>query len=249
MTPKPSDRLVSMVQKALFDYPMIHAGDHVLIGVSGGKDSMALLHALSLLRRRHPVPYSLSAASLGIGFESHGYEAVAELCNRLDVPHIVADAGLERIASFRKVQMPAGSGDRISCSLCARVRRAALARIAAEIGCSKVALGHNRDDAVETFFLRMTRESRLGCFSPVTRLARAGIDQIRPLLYVPGPLAAQYCTENGLALLPSECAMAGKTARSVAAAQLEFLSREIPDIHSRLFHALLRDGRDGWQIR
>ena len=249
MVPKPSDRLVSMVQKALFDYQMIQDGDRVIVGVSGGKDSMALLHALSLLRGRHPVTYGLSAVSLRVGFESHGYEAVTALCKSLGVPHQVADAGLDRIAAYRKAQLPDSGKDGITCSLCARVRRAALARIAAETGCNKVALGHNRDDAVETFFLRLARESRIGCFSPVTRLSRSGIDQIRPLLYVPGALAVQYCEEHALEVLPPECAMAGKTARSAAAAQLEVLSRDIPDIHARIFHALQRDGRDGWQIR
>ncbi len=245
MAEKNVSQLVSMVQKALFDFRMVRPGDRMLVGVSGGKDSMALLHALSLLRKYHPARFELTAASVRMGFETHQYEEAAELCGSLGVPHHLLDAGLGA-SVFHPGDGSPGGLQSSPCALCARVRRAALAGFAARTGCRTLALGHNRDDAVETLFMRLTREGRFGSFSPVTALTRAGIDQIRPLLYVPVRLVAEYCRDHALSVRPSECPAAGKTARAAAAAELDALAAGIPDIRAKLFGALLRDGRDGW---
>jgi len=116
-----------------------------------------------------------------------------------------------------------------------------LARHAAETGCARIALGHNRDDVLETFLMKLGREGRIGTFAPVTRLDRSGIAQIRPLIYVPSTQVAAYCAKHGIPVAASECPFTGHTARAGATRQLDALEREIPDLRAQMFGAILKD--------
>ncbi|MCQ2386804.1 MAG: tRNA 2-thiocytidine(32) synthetase TtcA, partial [Clostridia bacterium] len=158
---KELQRLLSFTRRALDDYNMISPGDKIAVGVSGGKDSMALLTALSELRRFYPFPYTLCGISVDMGFEKNDFSPVAAYCKKIDVEYRVVSTDIAKIIfDIRKESNP--------CSLCSKMRRGVLHSSAKEMGANKVALGHHFDDAVDTFMLNLFFEGRIGCFAPVT---------------------------------------------------------------------------------
>ena len=171
--------VLGCLRRADEDFRMIAPGDHVAVGVSGGKDSLLLLYALALYRRFSKNPYTLTAVTLTMGLQPFDLGGVRALCETLDVPYIVRETQIGKVIfEERKEKNP--------CSLCAKMRRGALVDLCLEVGANKLALGHHRDDAIETLFLSMLYEGRIHTFHPVTHLTRKGITQIRPLVYLPG---------------------------------------------------------------
>ena len=169
-------KLMGLVRRCTEDYKMIVPGDRIAVGVSGGKDSVALLVLLAAMREYYPAPYELTAISIDLGF-GMDFSPVAELCSRIGVPYKIAKTEIANIVfNTRQEKNP--------CSMCAKMRRGVLNQALLEQGFSKVALGHHYDDAVETFFMNLIFEGRLSCFQPVTFLDRTGVTQIRPLLYI-----------------------------------------------------------------
>ena len=152
-------KLLSQVRRCIRDYQMISPGDRIAVGVSGGKDSLALLVLLAALRQQWPAPFSLEAVTLDLGYPEMDFAPVEALCRRLAVPyHLVPTQIREIVFDARQEQNP--------CGLCARLRRGALNSKALALGCNKVALGHHYDDALETFALSLVYEGRLSCFLP-----------------------------------------------------------------------------------
>ncbi|MBO7250301.1 MAG: tRNA 2-thiocytidine(32) synthetase TtcA, partial [Clostridia bacterium] len=171
-------RILSYTRRAVDDYEMIRAGDKIAVGVSAGKDSLALLCALADLRRFYPKKFELCAITVDMGFEGADFSRIQALCNELDVPYTVVPTQISKIIfDVRKEKNP--------CSLCAKMRRGALHTAAKELGCNTVALGHHFDDVVETFMLNLFYEGRIGCFQPVTYLSNTDIYMIRPMIYMP----------------------------------------------------------------
>ena len=147
---------------------MIAPGDRVAVGVSGGKDSLLLLYAMALYRRFCPHPFELIAVTLTMGMEPFDLSGVRALCERLEVPYTVRETQIGKVIfEERKEKNP--------CSLCAKMRRGALSDLCRELGANKVALGHHRDDAIETLLLSMFYEGRMHTFHPVTYLSRSNL--------------------------------------------------------------------------
>ena len=158
-------RLEGLLRKAVQDYEMIAPGDRVCVGVSGGKDSVALTVALGHLRRYLGVPFEVMAVTLDprFGGVEADYQPLADLFAQEGIPYEIRRTDIGPVVfDYRKEPNP--------CALCAKMRRGALHAAAQELGCNKVALGHHLDDAVETFYMNLWREGRIGCFSPVTYL-------------------------------------------------------------------------------
>ena len=171
-------RLLSYARRAVDDYKMIEDGDKIAVGISGGKDSLALLTALAGLRRFYPQKFDILALSIDMGLEGMDFSPVAKYCEELGVEYKIVKTEISNIIfNVRKEPNP--------CSLCAKMRRGALNTAAVEEKCNKVALGHHFDDVVETFMLNLFFEGRIGTFSPVTYLSRMDITVIRPLIYMP----------------------------------------------------------------
>ena len=171
-------KILSKVRRAVDDYHMISEGDRIAVGVSGGKDSLTLLCALAALRRFYTASFEVIGVSLDMGFPDMSFGEVRELCDKIGVEYVVRKTDIAEIVfDIRKEKNP--------CSLCAKMRRGGVNDLAVELGCNKVALGHHNEDVLETFFLSLFYEGRLGCFSPVTYLSRRDIHVIRPMIYLP----------------------------------------------------------------
>ena len=210
-------RLEGLLRKAVQDYEMIAPGDRVCVGVSGGKDSVALTVALGHLRR----PLADLFAQEGIPYE----------IRRTDIGPVVFD--------YRKEPNP--------CALCAKMRRGALHAAAQELGCNKVALGHHLDDAVETFYMNLWREGRIGCFSPVTYLDQRNITLIRPMIFATESEVKSAVYHAGLPIIKSRCPADGATVREQTKLFVQQMSRDDPAFRQKTLHALQQSGIDGWR--
>lgn len=219
---------------------MIRPGDRVAVGVSAGKDSLTLLYALAELRRFYPVPFTLCAITVDMGFDPPAdLSPIRALCQKLDVPYHVVPSDIAKVVfDIRKEKSP--------CSLCAKMRRGALHGYASEIGCNVVALGHHFDDAVETFMLNLFFEGRIGCFSPVSYLSRRKIRLIRPLLYLPEKDIRYFAQKMDLPVVKSACPADGNTEREAMKRLLAGLEREHRGLRHRIFGAMQRGEIDGF---
>ncbi len=233
-------KILSYVRRCVDDYDMIRAGDRIAVGVSGGKDSLTTLRALAALSGFYPQPFTLEAVTVDMGFPGADFTAIAAFCAALGVRHTLVPTRLkELIFDVRQEKNP--------CSLCANMRRGALNQAALALGCRKVALGHHRDDAVETLLLSLFYEGRISCFQPVTYLDRRDITLIRPMLYVPEALLRSFARRNELPVLPPLCPKDGHSKRSEVKALLQTLRRENPGLSERLFGAMQHLPLPGWQ--
>lgn len=218
---------------------MIQEGDKIAVGVSGGKDSLALLIALKQLQNFYPVQFSLEAVTLTLGIGEIDLSTVAELCTKINVNYTVEETVIGKIIfEAREEKNP--------CSLCANMRRGALNNVAKRLGCNKVALAHHRDDVIETFFLSTFYEGRFHTFSPVTYLRRKELHLIRPLIYTEEKLIKQYIKTNNITTVASPCHINGKTKRQYIKEVLADLHKENREVKTTIFGAIKRSGIEGW---
>lgn len=232
--------LLAPLRAAVDDYGMIREGDRVAVGVSGGKDSVALLTLLAGLRRFYPQRFTLTAITLDPGFDGEtDYTAVADLCGRLEVPYI-----LKRTRLWETVQQE--SGDEKPCSRCARMRRGTLHKIAVEAGCNVVALGHHQDDAAETLLMNLLSGATCECFSPKSELDRRGITLIRPMVYIKENEIAAYVKREGLPVVRSLCPVDGCTGRQEMKDLIRTLSATYGDVNHKLTAALKKGHISKW---
>ena len=232
--------ILSYTRRAVTDYDMIAPGDKIAVGVSAGKDSLTLLYALAALRRFYPLPFSLVAITIDMGFPGMDFSPIADCCRTLDVPYHVIPTQISRIIfDVRKESNP--------CSLCAKMRRGSLHAAAKELGCNRVALGHHFDDVVETFMLNLFHEGRIGCFQPVTYLSRSDLYLIRPLIYCPEKDIRYFAGKVALPIMKSPCPADGHTERETMKQLLRTLDREHKGLRYRIFGAIQRAGIDGFK--
>jgi len=233
------NKLAGQVRRCIEDYKMIEQGETIAIGVSGGKDSLALLCAIASLRSYHPKQFNIHAVTLDMGFDNMDLTEIEELYKQLDVPYTIEQSNIARIVfDERKEKNP--------CSLCAKMRRAALCNMIKELGIKKIALAHHFDDTIETFMLSLIYEGRLHSFQPVTYLDRTGVTQIRPMLYVGEKAIIKLVETQKLPVVHNTCPMNGVSKREEVKILLKALSKDHPDIKSKIFGAMQRLPLQGW---
>ena len=233
-------KLLSYLRRGVDEYNMINDGDRIAVGVSAGKDSLALLCALAALRRYYPKRFELFALTVDMGFEGSDFSKIRALCEELGVPYHVEKTEIAKIIfDIRKESNP--------CSLCAKLRRGVLHESAkSEFGANKVALGHHFDDVVETFMMTLFFEGRIGSFAPVTYLDRSEITLIRPMVYSPEKDIRYFANRVSLPVIKSPCPADGNTERENIKKLLSTLDKDYKGIKHRLFTAMQKGNVDGF---
>ncbi|MBQ6716466.1 MAG: tRNA 2-thiocytidine biosynthesis protein TtcA [Clostridia bacterium] len=233
--------VLGCIRRADKDFGLIQAGDTVCVGVSGGKDSMLLLYAMALYRRFCPNKYNLIAATLHMGLEPFDLDPVKALCEELDVPYTVQKTQIAQVIfEERKEKNP--------CSLCAKMRRGALIDLCKDLGANKLALGHHRDDALETLLLSMFYEGRIHTFHPKTYLSRKDITQIRPMAYLPEKHVIHMVKSLNLPVVKSPCPANGATKREEMKKLLSHIATTIPNVRELMLSALQNEAQYGlWE--
>ena len=232
-------RLVGLVRRCAEDYDMIKPGDRIGVGVSGGKDSLALLVLLAELKKYNHKPFDLEAVTVDLGF-GMDFSGIEKLCRELDVPfNLVHTQIAPVIFEYRQEKNP--------CSMCAKMRRGAINQTLLERGLNKLALGHHYDDAVETFMMSLLYEGRISCFQPVTDLDRTGIIQIRPMLYIHEQTVDNFASRMNLPIIQNRCPVDKRTKREEIKKLVYDLSATYPDLKERIFGAMQRLPLPEWE--
>ncbi|MBR5497544.1 MAG: tRNA 2-thiocytidine biosynthesis protein TtcA [Clostridia bacterium] len=234
-------KLMSRMRAAMEKYNMIEDGDRIAVGLSGGKDSVALLAALAQMRVFYPKKYELVAITADMRFDDNDtdYSLLEELCRSLDVPYVIKRTQLaDIIFNIRNESNP--------CSLCAKMRRGILHDLAIENNCNKIALGHHMDDAVETFFMNLLKGGNIDSFCPVTYLSRKDLYMIRPMVLASEAVVAGAVKQNALPVVKSKCPMDHTSEREKTKALVQELNREYPQLREKVIGALQRKGISNW---
>ncbi len=229
------------LRRAVDDYKMIAPGEKIAVAVSGGKDSLLLLHGMKHLSLYHPAKFSLIALYIDLGFDHMNIEELHQTCKRLDVPLVVRKTDIAPVVfNTRRESNP--------CSLCAKMRRGSLHDAALENGCRTIALGHHRDDAVETFAMNLIYEGRIACFQPVTYLDRKDVRVIRPMIYLSEQQITNTVVRLGIQPIKNPCPMDHNSMRKEIKDRLSQAEHLYPGLSERIFGAIQRSDLQGWPV-
>jgi len=227
----PARGLYPPLGRALSDFSMITTEEPVLLGISGGKDSLMMACLLAEMRNRSPVKFSLAAITVDpgepSGFTDEELGIMGGFLSRLGILHHVVRTSIARILEEYTTR------DSI-CSLCANLRRGTIYKAAQELGFRTVALAHHLDDAIETLFMNMFYQSSLRCFEPKTFLTRREMTVIRPLIYIPEGDIIHAAEKLGLPVIRTRCPFAGTTSRQSMKELVCDLSGDIPGFRNHM---------------
>jgi len=228
-----TQKMLSELRKTTNVFGMIKDGDRIAVGLSGGKDSLAMLYLLHRYAMFSPQRYSLVAITIDMGLGSD-FSGLTSFCKSINTEHVIVATEIGKIVfDERKEKNP--------CSLCANMRRGALVNSASELKCNKLALGHNADDLIETFFLSMSFEGRLSALPPVTYLGDKNISIIRPLILTFEKNVAAYATR--FPILKNPCPVAHHTNREGIKKLLSAVGKDVPSLKQRILSAIVSPDR------
>ncbi|MCY6369805.1 ATP-binding protein [Clostridium ganghwense] len=223
-------KLLSRFRKAVTDFNLIQSGDKIAVGLSGGKDSITLLQLLAAYKRFSPEPFELIAITIDPGSGAN-FNDMIEMCKDLNVPYYLFKTRIQEIVfDIRKEKNP--------CSLCANLRRGSLNDHAKKLGCNKIALGHHKNDAIETLLLSMFYEGRINTFLPKTYLDRSDITIIRPMIYIDEQQVITLAEKYKFPIVVSECPANGFTKREYMKNLTYKLEEDIPGLKNNLLNSL-----------
>ena len=224
-------RLLGALRRADERFQMIQNGDKIAVGVSGGKDSMAMLYALTLYKLFSKKEYELIALCVDLGFESYNTDIIQQYCDRLETPLTIIKTQIAEIVfDIRKEKNP--------CALCAKMRKGALYERAVDLGCNKAAFAHHANDVTETLLMSMMYESRLNTFSPKTYLSRRDITLIRPLILADEADIKGAVHANNIPIAKNPCPIDFSTKREQTKELLRHLNTLEKRSSSNIFKAI-----------
>lgn len=223
--------ILGLIRKADQKFDFFHENDRVLIGISGGKDSMVLLKALSQYQHFDCVNFEIVPVILDLGFERFDAEPIKEYVKSLGLELIVVDS--KEVYQILKVQQK--DSPHLPCSICSRMKKAAINKAAKDLGCNKVAFAHHGDDAIETLFMNEIFGGRIASFQPKMHLDRADIEFIRPLILCHEDEIIRAQKEENIPSFPSHCPNDGNTIRAEMKALLKDIYRKYPSAKDNFF--------------
>ena len=227
-------KILSALRRAVTEYNLIEDGDKIAVGLSGGKDSLCMLAALKRFQAFSDRKFDLCAIAVDMANGENDYGKIKEFCKNIDVELTILPSNIfEVVFEIRKEKNP--------CSLCANLRRGILNSAAKAAGCNKVALGHHKDDLIETFVLSLFFEGRLSTFQPKSYLSRVDLTVIRPLIYC-DEQEIEKCSKD-LPVLVNTCKADKHTQREKAKKILAQLNRDYPDCKEKIFSAIIHSER------
>ena len=251
-------KMLGYMRKAIDEYNMIEDGDKIAVALSGGKDSTTMLLGLKNLQRFYPKKFELVAVTVNLGYESFDFTQVSELCRALDVPYHFDSSDFRALCD--KLNVPFFEefshtkeivfdirNEKNPCSLCANLRRGILNSVAKREGCNKIALGHNEDDVLETFFLNLLYAGNINTFAPVSYMDRSQITLIRPLIYAPEKYIRGFVKKNNITPMPKCCPMDGTSKREDMKNLIQTFQKDIPTVRANLYGAIKRSNIKGWE--
>ncbi len=223
-------RIFRDVRRANLKYKMVENGDRIAVGLSGGKDSTALLYFLCMLQKYTPLDFTLVPIYLDLSFDND-YRPLQQVCDNLQLPLLVEETNIGTVVfDIRQEKNP--------CSLCSNLRRGALNRAAKKQNCNKVALGHHADDAIDTLFMSMIFEGRYHLFKPVTYLDRIDITVIRPMILVAEQDIKRFCAALDFTPVKNLCPADGFTKREEIKTIVAEIESRYPGARQRILTSI-----------
>ncbi len=227
-------KILGLLRKACEEYELIEDGDKIAVGLSGGKDSLALVLALKRYQTFSKNKFDLIAISVDLNSGNNDYSEIEKFCKDINVPlHIVKTDIKQIVFDIRKEKNP--------CSLCANMRRGVLNSTAKSLGCNKVALGHHKDDLIETFIMSLFFEGRLSVFKPKSYLSNVDLFSIRPFIFVAEDDIIKL-NEN-LPILENPCPANKQTQRQKVKELLSILDLKFKDSKEKIFNSIIHSER------
>ena len=232
-------KILGYMRKAIRAYDMIQDGDKIAVCLSGGKDSITMLMGLKQLQTYFDNDFEIIAVSVNPGFEFFDCDFLQKVCDDIGVPLIIENSDIKQIVfDIREEKRP--------CSLCANIRRGILNSVAVREGCNKIALGHNEDDALETFLMNLLLTGSFSTFGPISYMDKSKITVIRPLIYTPEKEIRKFVKRENIKVMPKACPMDGVSKREYMKNLLNDLNRDIPMCRANLLGVIKRNHLKGW---
>lgn len=217
----------SRLMRAIVEFNLIEENDHILIGVSGGKDSIFLTYALAVMRERLKKNFTLGALTINPMFtDDFNVDRVTKFCADLSIPHYVHEVDIAGTIENQDGKTP--------CFTCAYFRRGAINRFAKDHGYNKIAYAHHNDDAVETFLMSLFYSGQVKTFLPKTYLDKMDLTVIRPLIYFRESEVRDTVSIHGFTPIPSPCPLDGHTVRQDVKELIEKLGKDNPMLYEHL---------------
>ena len=229
------------IRNADRDYKLIEPGDSIAVALSGGKDSMVLFLALSMYQKFQGQDFKLYGIHVDVGFEEFEHETMKNFAKEHNL-----ELYIQKTQIYDILKKKTNNSGKIQCSLCSQFKKGVIFDKARELGCNKIALGHNQDDVLETFLLNLLYTGSIGTFSPVSHMDRTGITLIRPLIYTPEKETKRFIKKNDLTVMPKVCPMDGTSKREDMKQMIFKLQKDIPMVRANLFGAIQRN-LDDWK--
>lgn len=224
------NNLIKQIRKLNNEYNLIEDNDHILVGISGGKDSLVLLYLLSLLKKYQIKKFKITACFINVGFEVNGLDKLKEYINSLGIEFIIEETDILFIISHFKKH------DKISCARCSNMKKGAIVNVAKKVKANKIAYGHNQDDLIETLFMNIINSGKVCAFSPITIYDDNNIKLIRPMLYCEEKDILKLSKQLQLPIIKNTCPNDKTSYRAIVKDDLYNLYKKHPQARKNLLN-------------